>query len=287
MNHGEHVHRSDSLAGTNGVENPASVRTVSGRIYPSAGWEYAPLAGLPCWRSTGLAALPGLVHAFTGLGGNMSTQSGADAKSSPARRQAVCAALGLDAARLSAGRQVHGTAVAAAGCAGVGVLDDIDGLVTAAQGVPLLALSADCPLVVLYDPTHAVLGIGHTGWRGTVAGMPRVLAARLAEAGADLTATKAVVSPCAGPGAYEIQDDVRRQVDAATGGRSAAFVRRDGGRMYLDLPGLIADQLVAAGVPAERIHLPEQCTITDDRFYSYRRQGPNQGHAGLVVGLTP
>ena len=93
----------------------------------------------------------------------------------------------------------------------------------------------------------------------------------------------AVISPCAGPGAYEIRDDVRTQVTQAMGD-AEPFLARTNGHMYLNLPRLISVQLAFAGVPSASIHGPQHCSITDDRFHSVRRNGPNSGHAGLVVG---
>jgi hypothetical protein len=46
-------------------------------------------------------------------------------------------------------------------------------------------------------------------------------------------------------------------------------------------------QLVAAGVPEERIEVAGVCTLCrNDVFYSYRREGPDCGHFGLLAALT-
>jgi len=243
------------------------------------------------WQSPVLATVAGLAHAFTSAELNLSTTSGPDTDQAAITRRLICAALKLDPDRLTLGRQVHGVRVARIDEATLQdaaprVLADTDGLITTARGLPLLALSADCPLIVLVDASAGALGIAHSGWRGTVAGMPRCLASALFDqCAAQPDRTLAVVSPCAGPNAYEIRDDVRKQVEQATGDAEPFLARADG-RMFLNLPKLIAAQLVSAGIPPEHIHLPVNCTIRDNRFHSYRRNGPNTGHAGLIVGLT-
>jgi YfiH family protein len=262
--------------------------TVSGRWYPDAQWIESFVDGVPCWQSDVLLSAGGLEHAFTGRGWNLSTRSGADTASTVERRRTVCTALGLPADSLVVGEQVHGVEIALVSDADrpTTAISGVDGLITSAARMPLLALSADCPLIIVYDSTPGLLGIAHSGWRGTLGGMPRALIGRLTT---DLCGRPsdaiAVVSPCAGAGAYEIQADVLAAVDDATGA-PGEYVRRQDGRMFLDLPGLIADQLASAGLSRERIFLPRQCTISDERFYSYRRMGPDQGHAGLVVAMS-
>ena len=135
------------------------------------------------------------------------------------------------------------------------VLEGVDGLVTAEPDVPLMALSADCPVLLLYDTHRHALGIAHTGWRGTLAGMPGKLAATLrSECHANPNAMLAVVSPSALVCCYEIKEDVWRKANDATGDADR-YVRIERGKMYLDLSALIANQLLEAGLSRESIQI--------------------------------
>lgn len=268
--------------------------TCDARARRSADWRPVRVGTFDVWQSPVLGASCGLAHAFTSVGCNLSLRSGSDAASSRERRRALCVALGLAADRWVCGAQVHCANIAhvdaaiVAGNNGDGgiVVPDTDGLVTRLRGVPLLALSADCPLIVLYDEDAGALGVAHSGWRGTVANMPGALVRALVErCGASADNCVAVISPCAGGHAYEIRDDVYAEVDNATGD-AEAYIHRAGATMSLDLPKLIAAQLAIAGIPQAAIHRPQHCTISDPRFYSYRRDGADSGHAGLVVGMV-
>jgi YfiH family protein len=262
----------------------------------SAGWTPAPVAGIAMWRSRVLSQYRELAHVFTPAGFNMSAANGPDAETSFDRRRVVCEALGVPADRLVCGRQVHETSIAHVTAERIGsrqreasnvgcVLEDIDGLLTTERNVPLMALSADCPILLLFDQKRHALALAHSGWRGTVAGMPaKLIESMVATAGVRPADTIAVVAPSAGACCYEIKDDVLVKLEHAVAS-PRRFVREGGRRMYLDLGGLIAEQLAAAGVPREAIHLPEQCSIHDERFYSYRRQGPGVGHAALIACL--
>ena len=46
-------------------------------------------------------------------------------------------------------------------------LEGVDGLMTNYKDVPIFTKSADCLLVVMYDPVKKVLANIHSGWRGT------------------------------------------------------------------------------------------------------------------------
>jgi len=259
------------------------------QAFPSAAWRETQLGDFAVWQSPPLASIPGLAHAFTAANLNLSTRGGPQASQAGNVRRALSAALRLDPEKLTLGRQVHGIRVASVDGARRGhrwprVLAETDGLVTTARQVPLLALSADCPLIVAVDASAGALGLAHSGWRGTVAGIPSRLVESLVQScGAAPDHVIAVITPCAGGDAYEIQDDVRTQVEQ-TFGDAEPFLHRHDGRIYLDLPRLIAAQLTAAGLAPGRIHVPEQCTIRDRRFHSYRRNGPRTGHAGLIAG---
>jgi YfiH family protein len=229
----------------------------------------------------------GLRHAFSTRPMNIAPRNGADAAHRAAQRRTMVADWGLEPARLCYCQQVHETrlAVAEDECAS-GPLTACDGVVTAEAGRPLMTFSADCPLVLVWDPVRRVLGLVHASWRCTVArltgGLVELMGARFGCRGADL---QAGIGPSAGPCCYQVQQDVY-QAARELPGREQCFLRR-GGRLYFDLWEASRIQLLAAGVPADRIDSAATCTLChNDVFYSYRREGPGCGHFGLLAALT-
>ncbi|MCC6831198.1 MAG: laccase domain-containing protein [Thermoleophilia bacterium] len=198
-----------------------------------------------------------------------------------ANRRAVCAALGLDPARVSVGRQVHGTVVRATGPPPVpggfgGALEgwpDGDGLTTAAPGAGLAVLGADCLPILLWRRDVPRVAAVHSGWRGLAFGIVENAVAALG----DPSRTGAAIGPGVGPCCYEVGDDVRGRFTARFG---PSPVR---GR-HLDLAGAARAALTQAGVPAEAVWLLETCTRCDGgRWFSYRRDGAATGRqAGIV-----
>jgi hypothetical protein len=168
-----------------------------------------------------------------------------------------------------------------------GTIPLVDGLTTSVAGVGLLGLTADCPIVVVFDPRRRVAGVAHAGWRGTVGGITTCLILRLVnEYGARPSDMVATMAPSAGPCCYEVREDVVSAARVEDPGFEQFFQHRDG-RTWMDLWSFNEDQLVRCGVGRGRIERPGRCTICDERFYSYRRLGARTGHSGVLVAIRP
>ncbi|MEW6251523.1 MAG: peptidoglycan editing factor PgeF [Planctomycetota bacterium] len=239
---------------------------------------YAQFAGL---------RLPGLVHAFSTRPMTVAPRNGDDAEARAANRTRFVSDWGLEPQRLCWCQQVHEPRLALVtkpGC--TGSLQGCDGAVTNLPSVPLMAFSADCPLLLLFDCVRRVVAVVHASWRCTVAQLGRRMIELMAcEFGSSPADLHAGIGPGAGPCCYEVQADV---YDAAAelSGRDALFPRRDG-RMYFDLWAANRVQLAAAGVQEGNIEIAGVCTLCrNDLFYSWRREGAGCGHFGLLAALT-
>lgn len=229
----------------------------------------------------------GLVHAFSTRPDDVSPRDDALRDRRAARRGRMAVDLGLEPANLCYSVQVHRDGIAvierSEQC---GPQAECDALVTSLVHVPLMTFSADCPLVLVYDPRRRALGLVHASWRCTVAGLAgRIVATMSRRFGCRPGDVLAGVGPSAGPCCYEVREDLY----AAAAGlpqRDRLFVHRDG-RMYFDLWRANVEQLVGAGVPAGSIERSGVCTLCrNDVFYSYRREGSGCGHFGLMAALV-
>ncbi|MFN0134742.1 MAG: polyphenol oxidase family protein [Phycisphaerae bacterium] len=233
-----------------------------------------------------LAEEAGLLHAYSTRPDDVSARTD-DAASTRAQRRATMAGdLGLDATRLCHCVQVHQTRIGIVRAVdGPTPFDGYDGLITALRGVPLMTFSADCPLVLVFDPAARVVGMVHASWRCTVATATRNLVETMQhEFNCRTGDMHAGVGPSAGPESYEVRDDVY-QAAAPLGDRDTLFRHRDG-RMTFDLWEANRRQLLDVGVPGERIEIAGIDTMqAADTFYSFRREGAGCGHFGLMAGL--
>lgn len=241
-----------------------------------------------------LAAEPGIVHAFASRPWNLAPHRGPQRELAVERRRRICAALGVAFDRLTSPQQVHGAEILrveesdiGAGRLGrAGAVPFVDGLITDRPGLPLVLLSADCPLVLAYDPRRPALGIVHASWLGTAAGITARLVDRLrAEFGCDAADLRAAISPCAGPCCYEVGNEVLR-IFRTRFAEAERFFRASGDRFLLDLWEANQAQLLSAGVRPERIERADTCTICSGRFWSHRRDGADTGRSALFAALV-
>jgi YfiH family protein len=159
-----------------------------------------------------------------------------------------------------------------------------DGLVTDRRGVTTMTLSADCVLVLLYDPVRRAIANVHSSRHGTLAGISLRALERLREDhGSRPTDLVAALGPSIGPCCYEVRDDVAGVWRARHGER---HLLRRGERTVLDLWGAVRGQLEAGGVRAENIDVAGICTrCHPETYFSYRRDGERTGRFGALLWL--
>ncbi len=150
-----------------------------------------------------------------------------------------------------------------------------DASVTAARGVALGVLTADCAPVAIAGPRAAAAV--HAGWRGLEAGVVEAAVAALRDL--DDGPLAALVGPCIHAhhnefGAADLDRLARRLGDAVR-------ARSDSGRPAFDLPAGVTAALSGAGV--ERVDDVGVCTACSADLFSYRRDGVTGRQAMVVV----
>lgn len=228
-----------------------------------------------------LSNLPGVRHAVSTRIGPHGGDLRGDSPRGLANRHRLAKAIG--ASRCVWVRQVHGNVVADADDARDREIE-ADAITTCREGIAILGQSADCPIVLVADPERGAVGVAHASWRGTVQRVAACLVAAMRQRyRCDPAGMLGAICPSAGPCCYEVQQDV---IDAATAGLGPAarecFVRR-GGRTYFDLWRANARQLAGVGISPHNIAIAGVCTICDERFYSYRREGSAAGRFGGII----
>lgn len=153
--------------------------------------------------------------------------------------------------------------------AGAGAEPEADAAVTSVPGVVLAILTADCLPVVFAAREGGEAGVAHAGWRGLAAGVLEETVAAMDTAPGDLVAW---LGPAAGPGAYEIGEEVFDAFVSRDARARAAFAATRPGHWRVDLYALARQRLEDAGVATVRGG--GLCTISDPRrFFSHRRDG--------------
>lgn len=172
-------------------------------------------------------------------------------------------------------RQVHGRQVAV--MTGPG-RPEADALVTTTAELTLLVRVADC-VPVLMAAEQGVIGAVHAGRQGLALGVAERAVARMRDLGAE------TISAWLGPhicgSCYEVPADLQQLVGQQV---PAAICVTRTGTPGLDLAAGLTAQLAGLGVV---VHQVGGCTLEDENYYSYRRDGQWAGRqAGLIRMMT-
>ncbi|VVO00344.1 peptidoglycan editing factor PgeF [Pseudomonas fluorescens] len=174
-------------------------------------------------------------------------------------------------------QQVHGIAVAHAD---PGLVATADASWTATPGIACTAMTADCLPVLFCDRAGTRVAAAHAGWRGLAAGVLEATLDSLAVPPADVLVW---LGPAIGPQAFEVGPEVRETFVEQLPEAAEAFVSsQNAGKFMADIYQLARLRLAARGVTA--IYGGGFCTVTDPRFFSYRRN-PRTGRFASLIWL--
>lgn len=257
------------------------------------------------WQASGVLEAAGVRHGFsTRLGGvsggycaSLNLRGGGPEPDRPENvrenYRRFCEALGADVHDLVLSRQVHQDAVrhVTAADRGKGLFTPADyaadALVTDESGLHLMVFSADCIILLLYDPESRSIGAVHAGWRGTALDLPAKTVGEMGRLfGAKPGNIRAAIGPGIGPCCFETHDDVPDAMRAAFGAGAEAYIRPRGGKWTVDLKAVNAWRLREAGVPAAAIDICPDCTACrPDLYWSHRAMGDRRGVQGGLIGM--
>ncbi len=247
-----------------------------------------------------LVELPIRAHVSTRHGGvspapwntlNFSVLRGDEPERVQANRERFAAAGGVNVDEIVTCQQVHGTGIAKVDWADAGQrMEGSDGLITDAVGLPLALVFADCAPLLLYDRRNHALGVSHSGWRGTVNGIPTAtLWAMQAAYDTDPADVIAAIGPSIGPESYEVGQEVLDLTHAKLDFADTLFTYPNGDdrNPYFNLWQAIRGQLTAAGVPAEQVEVSGIDTARNTQdFFSHRAEKGRCGLFSMMAWLT-
>lgn len=239
-------------------------------------------------------------HAFTTKFGGVSSgdceslnlgfSRGDDPENVRENYRILCGALGLNLDRLTRTEQVHRAEVSVVTeeLAGTGLrlpmTWESDAIVTNRPDTPLAGFYADCVVTLLCDPVSRSVGVCHSGWRGTAAGiLGKTVDTMARELGARRESTVAVIGPSIRQCCFETDADVPEAMERGMGPEVRRFIEPRGEKWFVDLQGINAEQLRAAGLAPENIVDSGLCTYCrSDEFWSHRA---THGARGVQAGV--
>lgn len=187
---------------------------------------------------------------------------------------------------------------------------DVDGLITNEKGVVLATFFADCVPLYIVDKENEVIGLSHSGWRGTVNKMGEVTLRKMAEEfGTKPENVNVVIGPCICQDCYEVSEDVALEfeknfirddlkafqfmirfysgVDLSEDRiKNALLIKKDNGKYQLNLWYANYRVFRDFGVPDENIEITDLCTCCNPDFlFSHRASEGKRGNLGAFLTL--
>lgn len=168
---------------------------------------------------------------------------------------------------------------------------DIDGLVTDEKGICLALFFADCVPVYFVDPTKKVIGLAHSGWKGTVGRISENMVRIMTEDyGCEKGDIKVAIGPSICQDCYEVSEDVANAFLEAFPGCDCEDILMNGksvGKFQLNLWAAVTRTLVESGIPKENIVTTDICTCCNpELLFSHRASHGERGNLGAFLRLT-
>lgn len=208
---------------------------------------------------------------------NLGTHVGDNPEDVAANRSRLAGILGLPADRFVWMEQLHTNTVTRVDAPSAVPVEATDALVTREKDLALCVLVADCTPVLLSDHAAGVIGAAHAGRMGARNGIVKNTVQAMVDLGAQPSRIQVLLGPAAAGASYEVPEDMAADVEKHLPGSRTTTTRGTAG---IDVRAGLVRQLLSLGVT--HIDADPRDTITDDDFFSHRRDGVTGRQAGVI-----
>lgn len=167
--------------------------------------------------------------------------------------------------------------------------ENIDGLITNLEKVPLITQYADCVPLLFFDPEKRVVAAAHAGWRGTVQQIGAKTVQKMQEAfGSSPQNIRAAIGPSIMACCYEVDLPVYREICALNCLKPEEVLTPvDDGHWMLNLQQTNAAILKQAGILEKHLTVSDLCTCCHSNYlHSHRATGGYRGNLAAVIALV-
>lgn len=225
---------------------------------------------------------------------NISTTRGDAPEAVEENKRRLAGALGVKVEDFTFTYQTHTTNVAVVREEDRGTrFMETDGMVTNVPGICLVTFYADCVPLYFVDPVKKVIGLSHSGWRGTVHKMGKVTVEKMTEVyGTNPADVVAAVGPSICQDCYEVSEDVIakfRDSFEECHWQQLFYQKEEqseAGKYQLNLWKANELVLKEAGIPKEQIAVTNLCTHCNPNvLFSHRATGGKRGNLSAFLAL--
>ena len=165
---------------------------------------------------------------------------------------------------------------------------DVDGLITDEPGLCLVTFYADCVPLYFVDPVRKVIGLAHSGWRGTVecmgAHMVSAMGQRFGSRPEDLIVA---IGPSICQDCYEISEEVAEQFrEGFWRDKEVLLPGEKKGKYQLNLWKANEAVLLSSGILPQNMDITDVCTCCNSEYlFSHRASNGQRGNLAAFLML--
>lgn len=162
--------------------------------------------------------------------------------------------------------------------------ESCDALITAMCGVPLAVFGADCVPLYFLDVENRVIGLAHSGWKGTVLRIgEKVIKAMQENFSSKPENILAAIGPSIGVCHFEVGDEVS-DIFRENFGDSVLEKHK---KFHVNMQKAIEIQFKECGIPDENIVNSGICTYCNsDLLFSHRKTNGKRGVMAAIMELV-
>lgn len=189
--------------------------------------------------------------------------------------------LGYDK-KIISGKQTHSTNIAVITDKILNEYPDTDGFITSRKDIALFTLYADCLPIYFIDPVKEVIGICHSGWKGTYDGIAiKMLEIFKKEFNSNISDIKIALGIGIKSCCYEVGDEFyikfKNKFDSSL--IKESFVKK-GKRWYFD--NELFNYYLLKNYGVNDVIKSDICTFCQGDFFSYRKEKTIKRNAALI-----
>ena len=146
-----------------------------------------------------------------------------------------------------------------------GVYNKTDGLICSFDSnLVLLIQTADCVPIFIVDNLKGLMGLVHSGWKGTYQNIITSALSIFFAEGSKKNNIRVYIGPSIRQCCYEIKEDVSKYFNKK-------YINMRNDNLYLNLLDKIKDDIISEGIDNHNICSSQICTFEDQKYYSYRK----------------
>jgi len=154
---------------------------------------------------------------------------------------------------------------------------EADAMITTEYNLPLVVFTADCMPIFFLEEKERIIGIAHSGWKGSLNNIAGEVVKKIVEQGGKLENIIAGLGIAIGNCCYEVKEDVYSLFN------KKFIIKRDN-KYFLDIYKVNKEHLLTSGIKEENIYISNFCTSCNNNLcFSYRKEKQTGRMASVIM----